>query len=412
MSLKFLFIAPTPFFQNRGCHLRIRSEAQALQQKGHEVLIVTYKEGENLAKLKIKRSRFAIGKFGQGVSSSFKNIPNGIILFGLTLSETLKKRPDVLYCHLHEGISIGWAVKKFARIISFFKYNPILIFDGQGSLSSEMKESGMIKNHFILRLVKQLEKIILKFPDLIFISSRNFFLRITKGKMLANVFFLPDAISVFGVKKESLLRYDRTKEEKEVILTDLNDSLSAEGQETLKNWVKNEKVIVTYTGSFTRTKGFFVLQDKIMPHLKDNHQVKFLLGGGELKEKTENQNYLCVPNLNAENLKTLLLLSDIAIDPKPKNTTEASGKILNYMATALPVVCFKQPNNRFFLEENGYYTEKEEGFVELIERLAVRKEERISNGQKNLARAFSNFTEEVAAETIEREIREFKTKQA
>lgn len=43
--MKILGIAPTPFFADRGCYMRILGEIQALQRWGHEVPLVTYHPG-------------------------------------------------------------------------------------------------------------------------------------------------------------------------------------------------------------------------------------------------------------------------------------------------------------------------------------------------------------------------------
>ena len=45
--MKILVIAPTPFFADRGCHVRIYEEAKALLKLGYQVKIVTYHLGKN-----------------------------------------------------------------------------------------------------------------------------------------------------------------------------------------------------------------------------------------------------------------------------------------------------------------------------------------------------------------------------
>ena len=41
-------LAPTPFFADRGCHVRIYEEARTLAALGHRVEIVTYHIGRDL----------------------------------------------------------------------------------------------------------------------------------------------------------------------------------------------------------------------------------------------------------------------------------------------------------------------------------------------------------------------------
>ncbi|GFP35929.1 hypothetical protein HKBW3S43_01716, partial [Candidatus Hakubella thermalkaliphila] len=45
--LKILMIAPTPFFADRGCHVRILEEYRHLTRMGHQVIICTYHLGNN-----------------------------------------------------------------------------------------------------------------------------------------------------------------------------------------------------------------------------------------------------------------------------------------------------------------------------------------------------------------------------
>ena len=44
-SPRVLMIAPTSFFADYGCHVRILEEARALQAAGHAVTIATYHNG-------------------------------------------------------------------------------------------------------------------------------------------------------------------------------------------------------------------------------------------------------------------------------------------------------------------------------------------------------------------------------
>jgi glycosyltransferase involved in cell wall biosynthesis len=60
-----------------------------------------------------------------------------------------------------------------------------------------------------------------------------------------------------------------------------------------------------------------------------------------------------------------LCLGDIAVSPK-LSTSEANGKLLNYMACGLPCVVFDNPVNRELLGETGVYVENinAAGFVD------------------------------------------------
>ena len=45
--MKVLMIAPTQFFADRGCHIRILEEIRALKRLGHKLELLTYHSGED-----------------------------------------------------------------------------------------------------------------------------------------------------------------------------------------------------------------------------------------------------------------------------------------------------------------------------------------------------------------------------
>src|SRR5205823_13874044 len=53
-SLRVLMIAPTSFFSDYGCHVRILEEARGLQGCGHRVVICTYHHGGAVPDLTIR----------------------------------------------------------------------------------------------------------------------------------------------------------------------------------------------------------------------------------------------------------------------------------------------------------------------------------------------------------------------
>ena len=57
MAYNILMIAPTSFFGDYGCHVRILEEARVLRKCGHRVTIVTYYKGRDLPGLNIVRTR-------------------------------------------------------------------------------------------------------------------------------------------------------------------------------------------------------------------------------------------------------------------------------------------------------------------------------------------------------------------
>jgi glycosyltransferase involved in cell wall biosynthesis len=89
-----------------------------------------------------------------------------------------------------------------------------------------------------------------------------------------------------------------------------------------------------------------------------------------------------------------LALGDIAVAPKLSDT-EGAGKILNYMAMALPTVAFETPVSREYLGELGTYadaTGDPRSLADAIERLIEHRELRTALGRKLRARVARHFS--------------------
>jgi len=388
--------------------MRIRGEAEAIQKKGRKVLILTYKKGDDIPGLNIARSSLSVGGFGKGVTATWKNIPEGIFLFGSVLRQTIYRRPKVLYGHLFEGAAIGIVAKYLAMLLSLFTYKPILVLDTQGSLAGEMGSYGMLKKgSFLSAFFRLLEKFILFFPDFIFASSIQCAENLKKISPRSNPVNLPDGISLFhkGVSAERI-RKIRKLGDKEKILAKM--TLSSSETSLIKKWIVDKKTVLLYTGSYFPAKGFPDFVRKCLPELLENENIRFLFGGGSgadiplLYDLIENNpdKIISFPNLDSKTLPFFSLLGDIAVDCKPPKTSESSGKILNYMAVGLPVVCFNQKNNRFFLGKGGVYasdySELRKNILQFLKNSDLRKE----MGKNNLDRVWSKFTWDKTADRI------------
>jgi len=130
-------IAPTSFFADYGCHVRILEEALILQKMGHEITICTYHNGQDVEGLDIERALSIPWRREYEVGSSRHKVAFDLLLFMKSLSVALRKKPDIIHTHLHEGAFIGYPISLLLRIP--------LIFDFQGSLTSEM-----IDHHFLI----------------------------------------------------------------------------------------------------------------------------------------------------------------------------------------------------------------------------------------------------------------------
>src|SRR3990172_10108705 len=107
-------VAPTPFFSDRGCHVRIYEEAMELTRRGVDVTFCAYGGGFDVPGLNIKRSHSLKAYGANSIGPSFHKFHYDAGLLIVTLIEAIKNKPDIIHGHLHEGCLIG----KFASLVT------------------------------------------------------------------------------------------------------------------------------------------------------------------------------------------------------------------------------------------------------------------------------------------------------
>lgn len=163
-TLRILMIAPTSFFADYGCHVRILEEVRALQARGHAVRVCTYHNGRDLPDVDIRRSVDVPWLKRAEVGSSRHKAYLDVALFVATLRQAIHFRPDVIHGHLHEGALIGAVIGRLLR-------RPV-VFDYQGSLTEEMLDHGFIRKRGLReRVFRRLERRIDRLPAAVIASG-------------------------------------------------------------------------------------------------------------------------------------------------------------------------------------------------------------------------------------------------
>ncbi|MEZ4558894.1 MAG: glycosyltransferase [Caldilineaceae bacterium] len=144
---RVLFIAPTSFFADYGCHVRILEEARVLQSLGHHVTIATYRNGRDLPELTIERTLPIPWRRDYEVGSSRHKIAFDALLGLKTMALLVRRRFDVIHAHLHEGALIGVVLGKLAGL-------PV-VFDFQGSLTEEMIDHNFLADGYVYRPLRR-----------------------------------------------------------------------------------------------------------------------------------------------------------------------------------------------------------------------------------------------------------------
>ena len=189
--LRVLMIAPTSFFGDYGCHVRILEEARALQRLGHRVTIVTYRNGRDVPGLDIRRTLPIPWRQQYEVGSSRHKIGFDALLGLKTVQLLLRERFDVLHAHLHEGALIALMLGKMFQL-------PV-VFDFQGSLTEEMIDHQFLqRSSSVYRPLRKLEEWIDRSVDITLTSSKNAerILVESFGCTAARIRPLPDCVDV------------------------------------------------------------------------------------------------------------------------------------------------------------------------------------------------------------------------
>jgi glycosyltransferase involved in cell wall biosynthesis len=382
--LRILSIAPTSFFGDYGCHVRILEEARALKALGHDVTILTYYKGNDVPGFRIIRTTPTPWHRDYEVGSSRHKYAFDVLLGIRMVRVLMRNRFDVIHAHLHEGALIGSMLARPWRI-------PVC-FDYQGSLTSEMLDHGFLRrNTRALGFWQRLERIIENMPSAIFTSTNRAcdVLR-TKFPPSAVIQSLPDGVNVDVFRPDVLSAEERAHRR------------AAFG-------FRSDDQVVVFLGLLARHQGIQCLIDAAALLKAQGRNVRWLVMGYPgvtqwrqlVATRGLQQEVVFTDRVPYANAPNMLALGDIAVAPK-LSLTEGSGKILNYMAMGLPTVAFETPAQIEYLGNLGVYAP-----VGNVELLAQRIAELIDQpglcsvlGQRLRARARQQFGWDRAAQQM------------
>jgi glycosyltransferase involved in cell wall biosynthesis len=335
MSYKILTIAPTPFFADRGCHVRIYEEIKALQSLGHRITLCTYPIGRDMDGIDIRRIRRIPWYHKLEAGPSWHKFYLDELLYQ-KIKKILKHESfDLIHAHLHEGVFIAGRLKKRFRL-------PI-VADFQGGMTDEIKSHGFCGNNpWIMKGFLAMERRINRIPDILIMSSKK------SAQIFQKDFGIPERkmrVIADGVDTEifSINHHDKNQMKSELNLP-------------------SDRIIIIYLGLLTSYQGIDILIDIIPEVIQKIKNVHFLIMGFPNEERYRK---ICDERKIASHVTftgkipyneapKYLACGDIAVSPK-KSLTEANGKLMNYMAMGLPSVVFDTEGNREILGAEGIY---------------------------------------------------------
>ncbi len=337
---KLLMIWATPFFSDRGCHIRILNEIKYLQKEWYDITLTTYHIWNDIRWMNIKRIVNIPWYQKTSPWASWHKIYLDFFLLILSIKHYFIIKPKIIHAHLYEGLLIAYIIK----ILSGFQVK--IIFDCQWSLAWEMLHYNLSKKSYLkifYHFFVMIEKILLKLPDYIFCSSENSYhiLREKYKVWEEKIDILPDGI-------DSELFWEKTKE-----------------LDIIKNTygIHQDNIVILYTWWLSKAKWIDIFFEHIDTIIKNNSKITFLVAWywdleNELKQKykkyVQRGNVIFTWRFSYFDLPQLFSLSDYALEPKI-STSESSGKLYNYIAWWLKVICFKTDFNYSVLWDQGIY---------------------------------------------------------
>lgn len=380
-------IAPTSFFSDYGGHIRILEETRALQAHGVQVAIVTYHKGNDVLGLDIRRTRPLPWHTDYEVGSSRHKIAFDAYLAYQSLREFRRFRPDIIHGHMHEGALIGGALSK--------AFGVPLVFDFQGSLTAEMVDHKFItRNGLSFQWLLRMERFITRrLPDAILTSSG------TASDLLRDTFSVPDAMIHPLPDCADPVQFDPAR----------FDYARADHPLRRQLALSDDTRIVGYLGLLTDYQGIPHIIEAAAALRRCDAKVHFLVMGypnvdtytAQAESAGIGDIMTFTGRIAFDDAPFYLSACDITVAPKV-STSEGSGKLLNYMAMARPVVVYDTPVNREYLAGLGEYAPVGDvaAFTAVIERLLADPEYGRRRGAALRRRAIENYSWDAASQRI------------
>lgn len=340
-----LAIAPTSFFGDYGCHVRIVEEVSALQERGVRTTVATYPFGRDLAGLRVIRAPRLPGQRRVNPGSSLHKLSLDAALAARGMASVLGREPPrLLHGHLHEGALIGWLLSRTHRLP--------LVFDFQGSLTSEMMDHGFLTARSpAYRIFRWVERWVVEHADAIVTSTyhgadvliREF------GCQSRHVTVVPDAVNTQRFRPIWELAED--------------DGRAAEVERLrVELGIPSGRPVIVYLGLLAEYQGITHLLRAAQTCVKRGVDAHWLIMGfpGENRYRALAKWLGLEPYVTFtgaipyERAPTYLSLGDLAVSPK-LSETEGNGKLLNYIAMGLPTVAFDTAVSREILGDLGIY---------------------------------------------------------
>ena len=305
-----------------------------LKRLGAEVKVAAYSAGRDLPELSAARAKglFPYRKLEAG--PSLRKPFADLALLGKVRKEIKEYKPAVVHCHLHEGAFIGLLSSPGVPVV----------LDYQGSLSGELYEhQAFFRMPLVSHFMEAMESGINRKVDGILLNSESLTREIDAG-LQGKCRLSGDGVDVDRFRPRPA-----------------EPGLKAEAG------LEQGVPVIVYLGLLNRYQGVDLLLDAAA--MLKNRGAKFQmlvmgypLGGYPARARDAGLEELVkfAGRTDYFQAHRWLALGDIAVAPKISRS-ESNGKVLNYLAMGLPVVCFDRPMDRELAGDCAIYAKHVDG---------------------------------------------------
>ena len=376
-GLRVVMVAPTPFFSDRGCHVRILEEARALGRAGAQVTVCTYFLGDTPEGLEVRRAAPLSGYRKRSAGPSWGKFVLDGLLWRLVRRTVAEKRPQVIHAHLHEGILVA----------RFAGGDAVRVLDVQGGLADETLDHGFLPDvPPVRRAMEGVEGRLDRSADFVVTSHPE------AARVLTGRFRVPGArVRVVGdagtLGPPDPFRVAHYRE---------------------RFGIGAEEPLVLYAGLLGEHQGTAHLLG-LGESLAGSAVRVLVLGYPEARWRAEAERrslggrLIFAGRFPYADFASLLSLGTVAVSPKT-SASEGNQKLYAYLEAGLPVVAFHTPVNRGILGETGVLVPRGDdgAMAEAVRALLADRERRRALSEAARARARTLGTwDDVAARILD-----------
>ena len=316
--MKILMIAPEPFFQPRGTPFSQYHRLLALSKLGHQVDLLTYPIGEDvaIANVTIYRSLklplINNVKIGPSLAKIFLDIPLFLQAFWMVLT----RRYDCIHTH-EEAVIVGALLRKF------FGYPHV--YDMHSSLPEQMSNFGISRSQILFEFGELMERWVLKH------SSKTIVICPYLGERVEKLHFNHPYLVIENVPVTDVERVVTPEE-----VAQLRQQLAPDNE-----------TIILYTGTMEAYQGIDLLLESARHVVKQQAQVKYVLVGGNPKQIQQmrelaallgiEQNTCFLGQRPVAEMPVFMEAADILVSPR-KDGKNTPLKIYSYLKSGKPIV--------------------------------------------------------------------------